>query len=66
MQFCFKNNNIFSNFLSPTSSHLDPLQVERLVVDEDDNSTFSLERVKANKIPLKRLNYFVVDAELIK
>ena len=41
---------IFNNF-SPTSSHLDPLQVEncdsnsRLVVDEDDNGKFRPERV---------------------
>ena len=37
---------------SPTSNHLHPLQVEncdcnsRLVVDEDDNGKFRLERVK--------------------
>ena len=42
---------IFFNF-SPTSSHLHSLQVEncdsnsRLVVDEDDNGKFRLERVK--------------------
>ena len=42
---------IFFNF-SSTSSHPNPLQVEncdsnsRLVVDEDDNGKFSLERVK--------------------
>ena len=41
---------IFFN-LSPTSSHLHPLQVEncdsnsRLVVDEDDDGKFRLERV---------------------
>ena len=41
---------IFFKF-SPTSSHLRPLQVEdcdsnsRLVVDEDDNGKFRLERV---------------------
>ena len=45
---CFNNNNIFCH-LSPTSSHLHPLQVEncdsnsRLVVDEDDNGKFRLE-----------------------
>ena len=39
--------------ISPTSSHLHPLQAEncdsnsRLVVDEDDNGKFRLERVKA-------------------
>ena len=44
---------IFFNF-SPTSSHLHPLQVEnygsnsRLVVDEDDNGKFRLERVKGS------------------
>ena len=38
---------------SPTSNHLHPLQVEncdsnsRLVVDEDDNGEFRLERVDA-------------------
>ena len=42
---------IFFN-LSPTSNHLHPLQVEncdsksRLVVDDDDNGKFRLERVK--------------------
>ena len=42
---------IFFN-LSPTSSHLYPLQVEncdsnwQLVVDEDDNFKFRLERLK--------------------
>ena len=41
---------IFFNF-SPTSNHLHPLQVENcdsnspLVVDEDDNGKFKLERV---------------------
>ena len=44
-------NNIFFN-LSPTSSYLHPLSVEicdsnsRLVVDEDDNGKFRLDRVK--------------------
>ena len=42
---------IFYN-VSPTTNHLYPLQVEncdsnsRLVVDEDDNGKFRLERVK--------------------
>ena len=46
-------HDIFNNF-SPTSSHLQPLQVEncgsnsRLVVDEDDNGKFRLERVNTN------------------
>ena len=46
--------------LPPTSSHLHPLQVEncdsnsRLVVDEDDNGKFRLERV--NKLALVRLH----------
>ena len=46
---------IFFNF-SPTSNHLHPLQVEncdsssRLVVDEDDNGKFRLERVNVFKI----------------
>ena len=47
----FKKNSIFIH-LSPTSSHLHPLQVEncgsnsRLVVDEDDNGKLRLQRVK--------------------
>ena len=46
---------IFLN-LSPTSSHLHPLQVgncdsnSRLVVDEDDNGKFRLESVNRKKI----------------
>ena len=45
---------IFFN-LPPTSSHLHPLQVEncgsnsRIVVDEDDNCKFRLERVKPSR-----------------
>ena len=45
---------IFLN-LSPTASDLDPLQVENfdsnstLVVDEDDNCKFRLERVKPDR-----------------
>ena len=45
---------IFFNF-SPTSNHLHPLQVEscdsnsRLVVDENDNGKFRIERVKIEK-----------------
>ena len=44
--------NCLTNHLSPTSSYLHPLQVvncdsnSRLVVDEDDNGNFRLERVK--------------------
>ena len=45
--------DIFFNF-SPTSNHLHPLQVEncdsnsRIVVDEDDNSKFRLEKVNSS------------------
>ena len=45
---------IFFNF-SPTLNHLHPLQIEnfdsnsRLVVDEDDNGKFRLERVEGPK-----------------
>ena len=48
----YKYMAISFNF-SPTSGHLHPLQVEncdsnsRLVVDEDDNGKFRLERVNA-------------------
>ena len=51
MQLFYQFIAIFVNF-SPTSRHLHPLQVEncgsnlRLVVDEDDNGKFRLERVK--------------------
>ena len=49
--------------LPPTSSHLRPLKVEncdsnsRLVVDEDDNGKFRLERVK---VPLSPCNRYTV------
>ena len=52
MKLVYQHMAIFFNF-SPTSNHLHPLQVEncdsnsRLVVDEDDNGKFRLERVKA-------------------
>ena len=51
MKLFFQYVAIFFNF-SPTSSHLHPQQVEtcdsnsRLVVDEDDNGEFMLERAK--------------------
>ena len=54
MELVYQYMAIFCNF-SPTSNHLHPLQVEncdsnsRLVVDEDDNDKFRLERVKALK-----------------
>ena len=56
----------FSNF-SPTSSHLHLLQVEncdsnlRLVVDENDNGKFSLERVNAwsSNLPYKAKSQYV-------
>ena len=51
MKLVYQYMPIFFNF-SPTLRHLHPLQVEncvsnsRLVVDEDDNGKFRLERVK--------------------
>ena len=51
MKLVYQYMTIFFNFL-PTSNHLHLLQVEncgsnsRLVVDEDDNGKFRLERVK--------------------
>ena len=51
MKLVYQYVIIFFNF-SPTSHHVHPLQVEncesnsRLVVDEDDNGKFRLERVK--------------------
>ena len=51
MKLLYQFMAIYVN-LSPTSSHLYPLQVEycdsnwRLVADEDDNGKFGLERVK--------------------
>ena len=56
MKLVYQYMAIFFNF-SPTSNHLDPLQVEncdsnsRLVVDEDDNGKFRLERVKIVTYP---------------
>ena len=52
MKLVYQFMAIFCTF-SPTSHHLLPLQVEncdsnsRLVVDEDDNDKFRLQRVKA-------------------
>ena len=49
MNLVYQYMAIFNNF-SPTSNHLHPLQVEncdsnsRLVVDEDENNKFRLER----------------------
>ena len=51
MKLVYQYMAIFITF-SPTLNHLHPLQVEncdsksRLVVDEDDNGKFRLERVK--------------------
>ena len=51
MKLFYQYMGCFINF-SPTSTHLHSLQVEncdsnsRLVVDEDDNGKFRLERVK--------------------
>ena len=51
MKLVYQYIAIFFNF-STTSNHLHPLQVEncdsnsRLVVDEDDNGKFRIERVK--------------------
>ena len=60
---------IHGNFLyfSLTTNHLYPLQVgncdsnSRLVVDEDDNGKFRLERVKVTShttIPVEKLNIY--------
>ena len=55
MKLFYQYMTIFFNF-SPISNHLHPLQVEncdsnsRLVVDEDDNGKFRLERVKHVKL----------------
>ena len=51
MKLVYQYMAIFFTF-SPTSNHFQPLQVEncdsnsRLVVDEDDNGKFRMERVK--------------------
>ena len=55
MKLFYEYMVIFFN-LSPTSSHLHPLQVKNcnsnswLVVDEDDNGEFRLERVKMSRV----------------
>ena len=55
MKMVYQYVAIFFNFKT-TLNHLHPLQVEncdsnlRLVVDEDDNGKFRLERVKGRKI----------------
>ena len=51
MKLLYEYIVVFFNF-SPTSTHLHPLQIgncainSRLVVDEDDNGRFRLEKVK--------------------
>ena len=61
MQLVYQYMAIFCNF-SPTSNHLHPLQVEncdsnsRLVVHEDDNGKFGLERVKAGSLRFHKLS----------
>ena len=55
MKLVYQYMAIFFNF-SPTLNHLHPLQVEncdsnsRLVVDEDGNGKFRLERVNINAV----------------
>ena len=55
MKLVYQYMVIFFN-VSPPSNHLHPLQVEncdsnsRLVVDEDDNDKFRLERVKQHNL----------------
>ena len=71
MKLAYQYVVIFCNF-STTSSHLRPLQVEncgsnsRLVVNEDDNDKFRIERVKrvglGSETQLQagqNLNYFI-------
>ena len=63
MKLVYQNMAIFFNFQT-TSDHLHPLQIEncdsnsRLVVDEDDNSKFRLERVKHQALEMfcRKLN----------
>ena len=60
MKLVYQYMVIFFNF-SPPSNHLHPLQVgncdsnSRLVVDEDDNDKFRLERVTTELLPLSCL-----------
>ena len=62
MQLVYQNMAIFFNF-SPTSNHLHSLQVEncdsnsRLVVDEDDNGKFRVERVNLVNVYLCSNNF---------
>ena len=62
MKLFYKYMTIFFTF-PPTSNHLHPLQVEncgsnlRLVVDEDDNGKFRLERIKRQVIKFQVLTY---------
>ena len=59
---------IFFNF-PPTSNHLHPLQVEncdsnsRLLVNEDDNGKFRLERVKFEWTQICHLKYLCMDTQ---
>ena len=68
---CLKNNSIFFH-LSPTLSHFHPLLVSnsRLVVDENDNGKFRLQRVNHTRgnvscllgsWPISVLKYFSIN-----
>ena len=69
MKLVYQYMAIFINF-SPTSNHLHPLQVEncasnsRLVVDEDDNGKFRLERV--NKDAMRMIQYNCLSREVVR
>ena len=69
MKLFYEYMEIFFN-LSPTSSHLHPLQVEncdsnsRLVVDEDDNGKFRPERVRQSQTYQKNNSIIVYGKQL--
>ena len=62
MKLVYQYMVIFFNF-SPTLNHLHPLQVEncdsnsRLVVDEDDNGKFKLERIKRQDLEMSQIKW---------
>ena len=71
LKLIYQYMTIFFNF-SPTSNHLHPLQVEncdsnsRLVVDEDDNGKFRLERDKNKMTGFQNKSEMYIPLILIK
>ena len=68
MKLAYHYMAFFFNFQT-TLNHLYPLQADsnsRLVVDEDDNGKFRLERVKSRSWVVFSITLFEINADLFK